>query len=56
MNECGVEKCCPRCKEEWPVNPDFYRRIASKGRQRWQSWCRACEAEWVALKRKAVPA
>jgi hypothetical protein len=45
----GEEKRCPRCREIWPLTPEFFRRIVNK---RWQSYCRACEAEWVAEKRR----
>lgn len=48
------EKVCPRCKESWPLTLAFYRRIKASGRERWQSWCRACEAEWLADKRASM--
>jgi len=50
--ESMKRKRCPRCREKWPLEPDFFRRIRASGRIRWQSWCRACEAEWIAQKRK----
>lgn len=52
----GEEKRCPRCGDDWPLTEEFYRRIKSCGRERWQSFCRACEAEWVAEKRAAARA
>ena len=40
--ELGVQKLCPRCREWWPIEEDFY-RLRPNGYP--QSWCRACYNE-----------
>lgn len=48
-----TQKRCPRCRERWPKDEEFFRSLHDrKGHTRLQSWCRACEAEWVADKRR----
>lgn len=39
----GVQKLCPRCKEEWPADETFFYRNRKTGRL--HSWCIACHQE-----------
>lgn len=43
--ELGVERRCPRCRQWWPEDDEFWLRITARGRSTWFSWCRACKAE-----------
>lgn len=38
-----LEMWCPRCKEYWPLDTEFF--FASKTRDGHFSWCRACYCE-----------
>lgn len=43
--EITGEKMCPRCKEQWPADEEFFRKDHRGDHPRLHSWCRACEAE-----------
>lgn len=48
----GAEKLCPKCKEWWPADGEFYQPL----RGGLQCWCKACANEWRYHKRNpAVP-
>lgn len=44
------EKWCPRCKEWWPADTEFF--FASRGRgDGLQPWCKACQIEVKKMER-----
>ena len=45
------EKQCLRCKEFWPPDPEFFYRDKDSY-DGWQSWCKACSAEFNKQYRK----
>jgi hypothetical protein len=47
--ETGLRsKRCSHCGELWPLTLDFYHLMRKAGCPiRWQTWCRACIAEWA---------
>lgn len=50
QTELGVERRCARCGDLWPAkDPEFW-RLKRPGV--WQSWCRACLAEYDQARRR----
>lgn len=49
------EKTCRRCGEAWPADAEFFRPRAA-GSPRMLAWCRACEAQQKADRRKLTGA
>lgn len=43
ITELGREKFCPRCKELWPADLEFF---YSAGKRKLTAWCKACYLEW----------
>lgn len=44
-SDAGLEKRCPRCKEYWPYDTEFYYSSSCKS-DGLMDWCRACYMEW----------
>lgn len=40
-----IEKRCPRCKDYWPADSEFFYSTGDKG-DGLTSWCKACYIEW----------
>lgn len=49
----GRVKQCPRCREDWPLDEEFYTRVPSAGPDRWRYYCRACDVEVAQARRDA---
>jgi hypothetical protein len=45
---CAWEKFCPRCKEWWPADREFY----YKQNGGLSSWCKACITNWKQDRRR----
>jgi hypothetical protein len=43
--ELGRVKLCPKCREWWPADTEFY--FPDRARNGLQSWCRACWSEHI---------
>jgi hypothetical protein len=39
--DLGLQRCCTRCRETWPLDEEFWYR--NKGT--WHPWCKACHRE-----------
>lgn len=50
----GVVKICRECKEEWPVDPEFYGKTGPALKGWLKAVCRACIAERLAVRRVAI--
>lgn len=44
-------KTCRRCREEWPLDREFFSQRTSD--QAWRHICRACDAEMAQERRRA---
>lgn len=54
LTPCGLEKLCPRCRQYWPMDTEFW--FANRGTSDGLfQWCRACYVEfrWPAGRRIA---
>ena len=43
----GREKLCPRCKEYWPADSEFF-YTTHRNKDGLDNWCKACYREWKA--------
>lgn len=48
----GIERRCPRCRQFWPEDAEFFSPATKRGRPTWFPWCRACKAEYDAERRR----
>ena len=52
-DELDLEKRCPRCREYWPADSEFFYRNGSEGDGLYR-WCKACFREWFGARRLAM--
>lgn len=45
QTELGIEKLCPRCKEYWPADTEFFHLSSGKYGDGLYTYCRACSIE-----------
>lgn len=50
ITDIGREKRCPKCKEHWPADTQFYHSCPSST-DGLQNWCKACYGTWDRLRR-----
>jgi hypothetical protein len=51
--ELGLVRVCTRCRDEWPLDSEFFPRGQVDG---FHSWCRACWAEYSRERRRRAAA
>lgn len=45
QTELGIEKLCPRCKEYWPADTEFFHLSSGNYGDGLYTYCRACSME-----------